>query len=91
MTQAAMLAHMLEYFQKDNPTMTAESLGEQNVVSLLKDSVDVVEFMMFMEDKLGVDTQFDLDQVRTYLVNNNFRELAGEILRLLPDPGAATS
>jgi hypothetical protein len=91
MTQGVILAYMLEYFQKGNPTLTAEGLGEESVVSLLKDSLDVVEFMMFMEDKLGLDAQVDLTQMRGSLVNGNFRELAGEILRRLPDLGAATS
>jgi acyl carrier protein len=72
MTQGAILAYMVEYFQKGDPTLTAESLAEQSVLKMLTDSLDVVEFLMFMEDKLG-------------------QELAGEILRRLPDPGAATS
>jgi acyl carrier protein len=84
MSEGAILAYMLEYFQKGNPTLTAESLAEQNVLTLLTDSLDVVEFLMFMEDKLGLDTQFELSQVRANLVNSNFRELAGEILRRLP-------
>jgi len=91
MTQAAILAYMLEYVQKQNPAMTAEVLGEQNVVSLLQDSMDVVEFMMFMEDKLGDDTSFDLDEVRASFVNSNFRELAGEILRRLPNRDTTSS
>ena len=91
MTQGVILAYMLEYFQKGNPTLTADSLGEQNVLSLLKDSLEVVEFMMFMEDKLGLDAQVDLTELRGKLVNGNFRELAGEILRRLPDQGTATS
>jgi hypothetical protein len=91
MTQGAILAYMVEYFHKGNPTLTAESLGGQPVTSLLTDSLDVVEFMMFMEDKLAVDAPFDLDQVRAILVNSTFGELAGEILRRLPGQGAATS
>lgn len=90
MTQGAILAFMLEYFQKGKPTLTAESLGEQAVTSLLTDSLDVVEFMMFMEDKIGLEAQFDLDQVRANIVNSTFRELAGEILRRLPGQGTAT-
>ena len=84
MTTGDILGHMLEYFQKGNPALTAESLGDANVTSLLKDSLDVVEFMMFMEEKLHLDTQVDLTQVRGNLVNGNFRELAAEILRRLP-------
>lgn len=91
MTQGAIMTYMLEYLQKANPSMTAESLAEQNVTSVLTDSLDVVEFMMYMEDRLGVDTQFDLTPLRARIVNCNFRELAGEILRLLAARGTAVS
>ena len=91
MNQHAILACMVEYFRKGNPTLTAESLAQQSVLAMLTDSLDMVEFLMFMEDKLGLAKQFDLSQVRANLVNSNFQELAGEILRRLPDPGAATS
>ena len=91
MTQGAILAYMLEYFHKANPTLTVEGLGEQSVPSLLTDSLDVVEFMMFMEDKLAVDTPFDLDQVRASLATSTFAELAAEILRRIPGQGTAAS
>jgi hypothetical protein len=85
-----MLKLMLEFFERKNPTLTAEALGELRVLSLLKDSLDVVDFMIFIEDKLGLETQFDLNEVRTSFINSNFGELAGEILKLLPERGVAT-
>jgi acyl carrier protein len=89
MNQTGILDLMLEYFEKRNPTMTAESLSEQPVVSLLKDSLDVVEFMIFMEEKLDVESQFDLNQIRAGLVDGKFGDLAREIARLLREQGAA--
>jgi acyl carrier protein len=54
-----MLKLMLEFFERKNPTLTAEALGELRVLSLLRDSLDVVDFMIFIEDKLGLETQFE--------------------------------
>ncbi len=90
MNQRGMLELMLEFFEKKNPKLTAEILGEQQVLSLLKDSLDIVDFMIFIEDKLGLETQFDLNQVRTSFINSSFSELACEILKLLPERGVAT-
>jgi hypothetical protein len=85
-----MLKLMLEFFERKNPMLTAEALGQLRMLSMLKDSLDVVDFMIFIEDKLGLETQFDLNEVRTSFINSNFGELACEILKLLPERGVAT-
>jgi hypothetical protein len=88
MNPAGILGLMVEYFEKRHPQMTPESLSEQPVISLLKDSLDVVEFMIFMEEKLDVETQFDLNQIRARFVEGKFGDLAQEIARLVREQGA---
>jgi hypothetical protein len=77
------LESMREYFVERKPAEVAEDFGRQPVVSLLKDSLDVVDFFIHLEDKLGMDTGADLTKLGPRLIKSNFTELAGEVAKHL--------
>ncbi len=79
------MALMQKYFSEKKSLASVENLGAQPVTSLLTDSLDVVDFLMFLEDELQLKTEIDLTQFGPSLMNRNFGELAGEISRWLVD------
>ena len=77
------LESMQEYFMERKPTEVAEDFGRQPVVSLLKDSLDVVDFFIHLEDKIGMETGADLNKLGPRLIRSNFSELAQEVAQHL--------
>jgi hypothetical protein len=81
MDRESILELMKEYFTARKSSEMAEDFAHQPVVSLLKDSLDVVDFFIHLEDKLNMDTSADLNQLGPQLMNSNFGELAAEVER----------
>ena len=77
------MALMQRFFSEKKSLGSVENLRAQPVTSLLSDSLDVVDFLMFLEDELQLKTEIDLTQFGPSLMNRNFGELAGEIARWL--------
>ena len=78
---------MHKFFSEKKSAEAIENLSAQPVTSLLTDSLDVVDFLMFLEDELQLKTEIDLTQFGPSLMNRNFGELAGEISRWLVEHG----
>ncbi|MGH7267895.1 MAG: hypothetical protein ACREMB_24020 [Candidatus Rokuibacteriota bacterium] len=82
---------MRRYFAERAVPAVPEPFGEQSPLAFLKESVDVVDFVMHLEEGLRRDV--DLNQVGEALVTMTFRELALHVSRTLaavaprPDPG----
>jgi acyl carrier protein len=76
---------MQKFFSEKKPGESMENLSAQPVTSLLTDSLDVVDFLMFLEDELQLKTEIDLTQFGPSLMNRNFGELAGEIAKWLSE------
>src|SRR5262245_29133622 len=78
---------MQKFFAEKKPSESMEDLSARPVTSLLTDSLDVVDFLMFLEDELQLKTEIDLTQFGPSLMNRNFGELAVEISRWLVEHG----
>ena len=83
------MALMQKFFSEKKSVESVENLPTQPVTSLLTDSLDVVDFLMFLEDELQLKTEIDLTQFGPSLMNRNFGELAAEISRWLTENQAA--
>ena len=77
------MALMRKFFSEKKSVESVENLQSQPVTALLSDSLDVVDFLMFLEDELQLKTEIDLTQFGPSLMNRNFGELAGEIAKWL--------
>lgn len=85
------MALMLKFFSEKKSGETIENLPAQPVTALLTDSLDVVDFLMFLEEELQLKTEIDLTQFGPSLMNRNFGELAGEISRWLAEQQSVKS
>jgi len=77
------MALIKKYFTEKKSVESVDNLPTQPVTSLLTDSLDVVDFLMFVEEELQLKTEIDLTQFGPSLMNRNFGELAGEIAKWL--------
>jgi hypothetical protein len=79
MDQEHILILMKEYFEARKPSEVGADFAQQPVAALLKDSLEVVDFFIHLEDQLQVDTGADLNRLGPRLMNSNFQELAAEV------------
>jgi acyl carrier protein len=79
----AVLARMRAYFERKQPPDVLASLAQQSPKTLLADSLDVVDFILYLEEDLG--GEFDINEMGESLLNKNFGDLAEEVARRLPD------
>ena len=80
----AILALMRSYFTQRQPPLPAEELAGfpgQSPRALLKESLDVVDFIVYLEEELGRD--IDVKQLGEALLYKNFGELAVEVEGIL--------
>jgi hypothetical protein len=78
---AAVEAIMRRYFAERAVPAVPEPFGDQSPLAHLTESVDVVEFVMHLEEGLRRDV--DLNQVGEALVTMTFRDLALHVSRTL--------
>ena len=83
MEQKQVLDLMRKYFESNQKTVLRDNFSEQPVTELLSDSLDVVEFLVHLEDALGLATEIDLNRLGPAMVNKNFGELAEEIVKFM--------
>ncbi len=81
MDEAGMLDVMRRYFQEKEQPAAMERFAELDPKSLLKESLDVVDFVVFLEDELG--REIDTTRISEIFTATTFRELAGEVARLM--------
>jgi acyl carrier protein len=72
---------MKAHFAGQQPPEVLEHFAEQSPRALLKESLDVVDFVVYLEEQL--DREIDLNKVGAALQSHNFGELAAEVSRLL--------
>ena len=77
----ALLHTMRSYFEDKQPPEVMQAFGEQSPRSLLKESLDLVEFVVYLEEELG--REIDIDSLAEVLMNKNFRELSSEVSRMM--------
>ena len=86
--QATVLSTMKAHFEQSRPPEMLERLEDKRAMELLEESIDVIEFIMHLEDKLG--SRIDANEIGPALANMTFGELATELTRTLNEepPGA---
>lgn len=83
MEQEAIFKVMEKYFAAKKPEAIKVPLREQPVTSLLQDSLDLVDFLIFLEEELKLEGEIDMHQFGPSVMNKNFGELAGVIAQVL--------
>jgi acyl carrier protein len=77
----AVLDLMKAYFADRQPEPVMASFADQSPRALLKESLDVVDFVVYLEEQL--DREIDINQLGEALLNKNFGELSVEVSRML--------
>ncbi len=87
MDQSGLLDLVKAYVKDQKPEIELGNLAQTPIREVLIDSLDVTEFLMEMEEGLGLDAEaIDLDHLGPTLSQNpTFAELADEILQYLDD------
>jgi acyl carrier protein len=83
MDEATVLSRMKAHFEHNCPPEVLERFAATPVTELLTESIDVIEFIVYLEDELG--SRIDANQVGPALANMTFGELAAELCRRLND------
>ena len=88
MDQSGLLDLMQTYIQDQKPELVLDNFDQIPVRDVLIDSLDITEFLMALEDQLGLELEaIDLDQLGPKLAQSpTFSELADEVLRYLENP-----
>ena len=81
MDRDAVLEKMRVYFERKQPPDVLATFGTQSPKALLPDSLDVVDFILYLEEATGCE--IDVNEVGEALMNKNFGELAEEVSRRL--------
>jgi acyl carrier protein len=79
MDRDAVLDKMRSYFERKQPPDVLATFATQSPRALLPDSLDVVDFILYVEEATGVE--IDINEVGEALMNKNFGELADELVR----------
>lgn len=79
----AILERMRAYFEGKQPEEVIAGLAGQSPRVLLKESLDFVDFIVYLEEEVGRD--IPLNQIGEGLLNRTFGELAGDLARLLSE------
>jgi acyl carrier protein len=79
MDQNAMVELMKGYFLETREEGEAlDDFGNRLPRELLTESMDLVEFVVYLEEKLGIEIKFN--EFGDALINKNFAQLADELL-----------
>lgn len=81
MERDSVLSLMRAYFAEKQPPAVLENFAERSPRELLKESLDVVDFVVYLEEELERD--INISELGEALLNKNFGELAGEVARML--------
>jgi hypothetical protein len=79
MTREEVLERMKAHFEGTYEPAELEGFADKKATELLTESIDVVEFLMYLEDQLG--SGVDASQVGPAMANMTFGELADELIR----------
>jgi acyl carrier protein len=76
---------MRVYIKDADLAATVDDLETQKVTDVLASSLDVVEFVMELEERLGLDEELDINQLAPKLATLTFQELAKEVEQFLAE------
>lgn len=83
MQPTEILETMKTYFAGKQPAEVLATFAEQSPRALLEESLDVVDFVVYLEEELERD--IDFNQLGDAIVNKNFGDLSVEVARLLAE------
>lgn len=83
MDQATVLNVMKANFEGSLPPEKLARFAETKAADLFEESIDVVNFLFYLEDELG--PKIDASQVGPALANKTFGELAADLARALSE------
>ena len=83
MNPTEILELMKAYFAGKQPAEVLDAFAEQSPKALLKESLDVVDFVVYLEEELGRD--IDINALGEALLNKNFGDLAAAVAQMLAD------
>jgi acyl carrier protein len=85
--QATVLSKMKAFFVDKDPPETLERFEELKATDLLTESIDVIEFLMYLEDELRA--KIDANQIGPALANMTFGDLATKLCHAIneEEPG----
>jgi hypothetical protein len=81
--QATVLDKMKAFFDGNYSPEELEGFVDKRATELLEESIEVVEFLMYLEDSLG--SRVDATQAGPAMANMTFGELAEKLCRMLDD------
>lgn len=81
MGRERVLEIMRGYFAEKQPPHVLETFEQQSPRELLKESLDVVDFLLYLEEETG--REIDVNELGETIVNRSFGELADELVRRL--------
>jgi acyl carrier protein len=86
---ATVLSKMKTFFEDKEPPEALEHFADVKATDLLTESIDVIEFLMYLEDELHA--KIDANQVGPALAHMTFGELATKLGEVLNEqqPGAS--
>ncbi len=82
MNAVTVLQIMRAYFADQQPAPDLTRFADLSPQDLLKESMDYVSFVVYLEEELGCD--FPLQQLGEATLNQTFAGLAEEVARITP-------
>lgn len=80
MDQETVLAKMRNFFEEnDAPPETLANLADAKATSVIRESIEALEFLMYLETELS--SKINVNSLGPALANMTFGELANEICR----------
>jgi len=80
---SAILERMRAYFDGRQPEEVLQGFAGQSPRALLKESLDVVDFIVYLEEELG--REIPINQLGEALLNKNFGDLSVEVSKMLAE------
>jgi len=83
MDQATVLDRMKAHFDGPNPPAGLDRFAETKAMELFAESIDVVNFLFYLEDELG--PKIDASRIGPAMANMTFGELAAKLTEVIND------
>ena len=89
MDQATVLDRMKAHFEGPNPPPELARFGEVRAMDMFAESIDVVNFLFYLEDELG--PKIDASRIGPAMATMTFGELAAKLADLINEEKSVTA
>ncbi|MDA0748587.1 MAG: hypothetical protein O2954_18875 [bacterium] len=84
MDKGTVLGILENYLKETKPDVDFSNLVQMQVLGVLESSLDVIELLMHLEEKLGLEAEIELDDLGPEVGRNiTFAELAEKVVKYL--------